>query len=179
MRSPLTALLVGGGAVYALVAASTTPFTIPADVLTGLAIVGMAVLVIVRWPLHTRARRPAGPASPTDPARPDDAAHTVEPAGPAGSPDTVDGVTGAGARTAAHPYLPWVLVLVVFTAWELFNYLVHGSRADHPTFSSITDANDRFYLLKALLFLVWLAAALVIVRRGARQRAARPARVRR
>ncbi len=89
--------------------------------LTGLAIVGMAVLVIVRWPLHTRS-----------------------------------------GRVTAHPYLPWVVLLVVFTAWELFNYLVHGSRADHPTFSSITDANDRFYLLKSLLFFGWMAAAHVV-----------------
>ncbi len=126
MRSPSTALLVGGGSAYALLAASTTPFTLPADVLTGLAIVGMAVLVVVRWPLHTR---PAG----------------------------------------AHPYRPWVALLVVFTAWELFNYLVHGSRADHPTFSSITDANDRFYVLKALLFFGWMAAGWSIVRQGARR----------
>jgi hypothetical protein len=133
VRSPPTVLLVGGGAAYALVAASTTPFTLPADVLTGLAIVGMAVLVIVCWPLHARAAA-RGTARPV--------AH------------------------GAHPYLPWVLVLVVFTVWELFNYVVHGSRADHPTFSSITDANDRFYLLKALLFLGWMAAGLVIVRRG-------------
>ena len=155
MRSAPTLLLVGGGTAYALVAASTTPFTLPADVLTGLAIVGMAVLVVVRWPFHTRAAELPGPdlASP-DPAGPD-------PAGPG---------------RAGHPYVPWVLAAAAFTAWELFNYVVHGSRADHPTFSSITDANDRFYLLKALLFLGWMAAAMVIVQRGQHQRPARPAR---
>jgi len=58
-------------------------------------------------------------------------------------------------------------------AWELFNYLVHGSRANHPTFSSITDANDRFYVLKSLLFLGWMASAWVIIGRGSRPRAAR------
>ena len=131
MRPTPAVLLVGGGAAYALVAASTTPFTRPADILTGLAIVGMAVLVLVRWPLRTRFARP--PRAPT------------------------------------HPYLPWLALLVAFTAWELFNYLVHGSRANHPTFSSITDANDRFYVLKALLFLGWMAAAWVIVRRGVRR----------
>jgi hypothetical protein len=130
-------MLVGGSA-YSLVAASTTPFTLPADVLTGVAIAAMAVLVIVRWPLRTRAAA-------------------------AGAQDPVD-----RDRRRAHPYLPWVAVLVVFTAWEFFNYLVHGSRADHPTFSSITDANDRFYLLKALLFLAWMTAAWVIVQRGSR-----------
>ena len=143
MRAGPAALFVGGSA-YSLIAASTTPFTLPADVLTGLAIVGMAVLVIVRWPLRTRS-----------------GAHDGEP---------------RTAATGGHPYLPWLLLLVVFTAWELFNYLVHGSRADHPTFSSITDANDRFYLLKSLLFLAWMAGALVILRQGSRRRAARPAR---
>jgi hypothetical protein len=69
---------------------------------------------------------------------------------------------------AYRPYLPWLGLLLVFVAWELFNYLVHGTRANHPTFSSITDAIDRFYLLKTLMFLGWLAAALVIVRRGSR-----------
>jgi hypothetical protein len=66
-----------------------------------------------------------------------------------------------------------VLLLVVFVAWELFNYLVHGTRANHPTFSSITDANDRIYVLKAALFLGWMAAAWVIVGRGARPRTGR------
>ena len=128
-------VLVAGGSAYALIAASTTPFTLPADVCTGLVIVGMAVLVIVRWPLRTRFARLAARAP----------------------------------EAPVHPCLPWLLLLVVFTAWELFNYLVPGSRADHPTFSSITDANDRFYVLKALLFLGWMAAALLIVRRGARR----------
>jgi hypothetical protein len=58
------------------------------------------------------------------------------------------------------------VLFAIFTVWELFNYLVHGTRAEHPTFSSITDAMDRFYLLKALLFLGWLAGAWVISGRG-------------
>jgi hypothetical protein len=141
MRPGPTALLVGGVA-YSLIAASTTPFTLPADVLTGLAILVMAVLVVVRWPLRTRT--------------------TAVP---------LDGMDGP--HPGARPYLPWVLLLVVFVAWELFNYLVHGSRANHPTFSSITDANDRFYVLKSLLFLGWMASAWVIIGRGSRPRAAR------
>ena len=65
-----------------------------------------------------------------------------------------------------HPYRPWVVLYVVFVAWELFNYLARGSRASHPTFSSMTDAVDRFYGLKALLFLVWLTLGWTIVRLG-------------
>jgi hypothetical protein len=121
-------VLLAGGTAYALVAASTTPFTLPADALTALAIVVMAVAVVVCWPLHTTK-----------------------------SPDP------AGGRR----YLPWVALAVVFAAWELVNYAVHGSRAAHPTFSSITDAIDRFYLLKAALFLGWLGFGWMILRRGA------------
>jgi hypothetical protein len=132
-----SAVLLAGGVGYSLVAASTTPFTLPADVLTGLAIVAMAVLVGVRWPLRPRRARAISASS-------------------------------SFSSTTSRPYLLWVLLLVIFVAWELFNYLAHGTRANHPTFSSITDAIDRFYLLKALLFLGWLAAALVIVRRGSR-----------
>jgi hypothetical protein len=152
MRAGPGALLVGGVA-YSLIAASTTPFTLPADVLTGLAIIAMAVLVIVRWPLHARSRSSAStPTSLSTPAR----------------------TAGSGDGTA-HRYLPWLLLVIAFVAWELFNYLVHGTRANHPTFSSITDANDRFYILKALLFLGWLAAGWVIIGRGSRQRAPRRA----
>jgi hypothetical protein len=125
-----SAVLLAGGVGYSLIAASTTPFTLPADALTGVAIVAMAVAVGVRWPLRTRSLR-----SPT---------------------------------VSGHPFLPWLALVLVFVVWELFNYLVHGSRSNHPTFSSITDAIDRTYLLKTLMFLAWLAGAWVIVRRGSR-----------
>jgi hypothetical protein len=131
-----SAILLAGGVGYSLIAASTSPFTLPADVLTGLAIVAMAVLVIVRWPLRPRRARAADTAVATD--------HPY------------------------RPYLPWFGLLIAFVVWELFNYLVHGTRADHPTFSSITDAIDRFYLLKTLMFLGWLALGWVILRRGSR-----------
>jgi hypothetical protein len=145
---PGSVVLLVGAIGYSLIAASTTPFTLPADVLTGLAILGMAVAVAVRWPLRTRKVR---------------AATRLEEGGQS------DGRRG-------HPYLPWFGLFVVFLVWELFNYLVHGTRADHPTFSSITEAMDRFYFLKALLFLGWMAGAWVIVRRGSRGSARAAAR---
>jgi len=135
-----SAVLLAGGVGYSLIAASTTPFTLPADILTGFAIVAMAVLVCVSWPFSTRK------------------------------------VRAAASGSAGRPYLPWIAVLIVFVVWELFNYLVHGTRANHPTFSSITDAIDRFYLLKTLLFLGWLAGGLVIIRRGSRAGARRAGR---
>ena len=42
---------------YAVGAAGTTAFTKPADVLTALPILGLAVLVVIRWPLRPRPRR--------------------------------------------------------------------------------------------------------------------------
>jgi hypothetical protein len=136
-----SALLLAGGVGYSLIAASTTPFTLPADVLTGLVVVAMAVLVCVRWPLRPRRARAA--------------TATVGP---------------------GHPYLPWLVLLILFVLWELFNYLAQGSRADHPTLSSITDAIDRTYLLKTLMFLGWLALGRVILRRGSRSWARKVAR---
>ncbi len=49
-----TAVLLAAGAAYALGAATTTPFTRPADILTALPIVALAVLVVARWPLRPR-----------------------------------------------------------------------------------------------------------------------------
>jgi hypothetical protein len=126
------AVLLAGGTAYALVAAATTPFTLAADILTGVPIVAMGVLAIASWPLRT---------------------------------GTVRSLTGAGAR-AAHPYRPWIVLVAVFTLWELVNYRAHGSRGAHPTFSSITDAVDRFYLLKAILFFAWLVVCALVVRAG-------------
>jgi hypothetical protein len=150
-----SAVLLAGGVGYSLIAASTTPFTLPADLLTGAAIAAMAAMVCVRWPLRPRRVRSA------------EAGEVTERAGRAGRAG-VEATRPSARRSAGHPYLPWLGLAVVFVAWELFNYLVHGTRANHPTFSSITDAIDRFYLLKALLFLGWMAGALVIVRRGSR-----------
>ena len=49
--------LVVVGAAYALLAAGTTAFTRSANIVTGLPIVALAVMVIVRWPLRPRPLR--------------------------------------------------------------------------------------------------------------------------
>jgi hypothetical protein len=162
MRTRSAVLLVGGVG-YSLIAASTTPFTQPADVLTGAVVVAMAVLVCVRWPLRTRKVRAAASSSSAAAAGAAGAASAASAAGHTPR-------SASGARSG-HPYLPWLGLLLVLVIWEMFNYLVHGTRANHPTFSSITDAIDRTYLLKALLFLGWLALGWVILDRGARSRA--------
>jgi hypothetical protein len=50
--------------------------------------------------------------------------------------------------------------------WELADYAARGSRADHPTLSSMLDAVDRFFVLKTLLFFAWLCLGAAILRKG-------------
>jgi len=51
------AVLTAGGATYALGAATTRPFTWPADALTAVPIGVLAVLVVARWPLRPQPLR--------------------------------------------------------------------------------------------------------------------------
>jgi hypothetical protein len=72
-----------------------------------------------------------------------------------------------------HPYLPWLALAAVVVAWELANYLAHGSRAAHPTLSSMADAVDHHYLPKALMFFAWLCLGAWVVQLGAPKAAPR------
>jgi hypothetical protein len=121
-------------AAYALAAATTTPFTWAADVMTAIPIAAMVSLAVARWPARPQAMPP-------------------ERRGRAG-----------------HPYRPWVVLAAAAVAWELTEYLSRGSRGQHPTLSSMADAVDRHYALKAVLFFGWLWLGAVIVRAGARAR---------
>ncbi len=130
-----TRALLVVGAAYALGAAATTAFTVPADVMTGLPIVALAVLVVARWPLHPRPLQLAPEARGT------------------------------------HPYRAWGALLAVIAAWELVQYVIRGSRGAHPTLSSMADAVDRTYVLKAVVFFAWLCLGALIVRKGTPTRA--------
>jgi hypothetical protein len=75
---------------------------------------------------------------------------------------------------AGHPWRAWVCVFGAVVLWELAEYAARGSRADHPTLSSMLDAVNRFYGLKVIVFFLWLYLGAAIVRRGGRrQRRAR------
>lgn len=131
-------LFVAGSVVaagYAVAAASTTPFTWAADVMTAVPIVAVAVGAVVRWP-----------------ARPDRSA-----------PLAGDGRAGPDP----HPYVGWVVLLAVVVGWELAEYLWRGSRAAHPTLSSMADAFDAHPVAKAVAFFAWLWLGAAIVRAGA------------
>lgn len=71
-------------------------------------------------------------------------------------------------RAGTHPYLPWLCLTAAVVAWELANYLAHGSRSAHPTLSSMADAVDHHYLLKALVFFGWLCLGALVLRLGSR-----------
>ncbi len=129
-RRRLFGLLLVAMAGYALGAATTTAFTQPANVVTALPIVIVAVLVVVRWPLRPHPRR------------------------------------GAAREAGTHPFRAWVILFAAVVAWELAEYASRGSRAAHPTLSSMLDAIDRYYLLKALIFFGWLYLGAAIVRKG-------------
>jgi hypothetical protein len=127
--------LVVVGVAYALLAASTTAFTRSANIVTGLPIVALAVLVIVRWPFRPRPLRAASDRVATP-----------------------------------HPWRAWLILFGALVAWEVAEYAARGSRADHPTLSSMTDAVDRYFVLKAVVFFLWLALGVAIVRKGGRRR---------
>jgi len=73
-----------------------------------------------------------------------------------------------------HPYRAWVVLLAAVVAWELAEYLARGNRGAHPTLSSMTDAVDRYDVLKALVFFGWLCLGGLIVRRGTQTRPSVP-----
>jgi hypothetical protein len=126
--------LVLAGVAYALVAAGTTAFTGSANIVTGLPILALAVLVVIRWPLRPRPLR-----------------------------------ADSDRVATPHPWRAWVILFGALVLWELAEYAARGSRADHPTLSSMLDAVNRFYGLKVIVFFLWLYLGAAIVRRGGRR----------
>ena len=64
-------------------------------------------------------------------------------------------------------------MFAAIVVWELAQYVARGSRGAHPTLSSMADALDRHYLLKAVVFFGWLCLGAFIVRQGTPTRAVR------
>lgn len=71
---------------------------------------------------------------------------------------------GAEARTTLASAAPWLALVVVVLAWELFSFFA-GPRAAHPTVSSMYDALARWRVTKAVAFFAWLALGWYLVRR--------------
>jgi hypothetical protein len=81
-------------------------------------------------------------------------------------PDRSAGLVAEGGPRPRHPLLGWVILLAVVVGWELVEYLRRGSRSAHPTLSSMADAFDAHFFLKAAAFLAWLWLGAAIVRAG-------------
>jgi len=81
-------------------------------------------------------------------------------------PDRSAGLVTEGGPRPRHPLLGWVILLAVVIGWELVEYLRRGSRSAHPTLSSMADAFDAHFLLKAAAFGAWLWLGAAIVRAG-------------
>ena len=65
-----------------------------------------------------------------------------------------------------HPYRAWTALLAAIVVWELAQYAARGSRGAHPTLSSMADAIDRHYLVKAVVVFGWLCLGALIVAKG-------------
>ena len=109
------------------------PFTSGANLVTALALfVGLIAQFVCR--LVDRARRKS-------------ANYTLT-AGP----------SDRGLRTQ----VPWIVLAMAFTAFELLEYVSEPRRA-HPTFSSLTDELTSSQAGRAVLFLAWLALGALFV----------------
>jgi hypothetical protein len=75
----------------------------------------------------------------------------------------------ADRSAAPHPWRAWLILFGALVVWELADYAARGSRADHPTLSSMADAVNRYYGLKVVMFFLWLTLGVAIVRMGARR----------
>ena len=117
------------------------PFTFGANIVTALALfVGLVAQVVCR--LLDRARRKSGD-------------YTVA-AGP----------SDRGLRIQ----IPWIVLAMAFTAFELLEYLSEPRRA-HPTLSSLSDELTSSQTGRAVLFLAWLALGALFVAPRLRHRA--------
>jgi hypothetical protein len=79
-------------------------------------------------------------------------------------PVAVDGaINGAGGGAATGSALPWLVLLVVAVAWELYCFF-GGPRPAHPTLSTLYDLAARWTAVKAVLVLAWLAIGCELLR---------------
>jgi hypothetical protein len=120
---------------YSWWAATTTPFSVGADVATAIPLGVLLALAVIQWRANRRGVAPARPLRRLD--RPERA-------------------TGA-----AWP-LPGVLLAAL--AFELYN-LFAAPRSTHPTVSSLYDAAAGTHAWKAVFFLAWLALGWDLLRR--------------
>lgn len=126
-------------AAYAVLLATTHPFTPAANALVALGlVVGLGALVA-----RLLAGRSPGGVQGGAPGDPPAAATARERAG--GS------------------WMPWAVLVAALVGWELFCYFA-GARVAHPTLSSLYDLAARHAWVKALVAVAWLGIGWELVR---------------
>ena len=118
------------------------------------------------WPSPTRWARPATTAFIEACRHPDGASRSSGWRSSSSSAGPCDRGRAGSPPTARIPSAAWVVLFAAIVLWELADYAARGSRADHPTLSSMLDAVDRFFVLKTLLFFAWLCLGAAILRKG-------------
>jgi hypothetical protein len=144
-RNPPTGLILAVGLLaacgLAALASFQHPFTPGANVVTGFALGVMLIAEIVfTWRGHARRLF--------------------------GNPDIAVGRSDHRGRR----YIPWIVLCMAFTAFELLEYLSQPRQA-HPTFSSLTDDVTSSQAGRAFLFLAWLVLSALLVDPRSRHRA--------
>jgi hypothetical protein len=72
-------------------------------------------------------------------------------------------VDGPAASEPAGSAVPWLVLLALAVAWELYCFF-GGPRPAHPTFSTIYDLAARWEAAKAAAVLAWLFLGWELVR---------------
>jgi len=147
-------------------ASFTHPFTLPADVVTGIALVAMLVtqaVVVISSRRHRRA---------PDRENEDVVSANVSNVSQAGVADKtgVDGQTGVDDQTGVlRRFGAWIAIFLAITCFELITFF-QTPRRSHPTLSYLADDLTSSAAGKAVLFLAWLMLGWLLVKRVALSR---------
>lgn len=127
------ALAVAAGLADTLVAATARPFSMRADVTTGVGIGGVLLLGALRRRWAAREALPRD-ALPRQASAPEDA---------------------GGGRSRRPAMLAWATLAVAVASLELGNF-VASPRSQHPTISSLLAVAEAHEVWRAILFAAWL-----------------------
>lgn len=126
---------------YVWIAASSTPFTLEADIVIAIPLL-IALTVFIRSVYTSRSISHGQMAHQSCDDKLSD-------------PATTDVESPVANTASISSVLPWVLVISIAISWELFCYF-NLPRSSHPTVSSMYDALARIRVAKAVVVIAWL-----------------------
>jgi hypothetical protein len=147
------AILLVAACGLAAGASFTRPFTLPADVVTAIALVAMLVAQGVVFLTGRRRRLALVHADASDSA---------------GSADPADSANPKSAGVLRR-FGAWIAIVTLVVCFELLTYFETPRRA-HPTLSYLADDLISSHGGKAALFLAWLMLGWLLVKRHAPSR---------